>query len=312
VDEARQNCERALALNRHLVETLITMGRIDNGTGRYNQAVARFLQTIELDRRNPDAFEGLGRAYSELGDLEKAEATYQKAVELRPGDWNAYKQLGLYYYRQADYRSAIAQFDTVVSLTPDNAHGYANLGAFHYFLGEYQSAKAAWGRALQLDPNRASVQTNLAKLAFEEGEFEEARSRYESIVETSDSSFIAWGNLAATYNKLGDKLKSVEAYKMAETLVAENIKVNPKRANLRTHYAHYLAWQGKAEKAAGELAKAVELEPDDPDVLIRAAQTWAHLGDREHARSLVDRALELGYSRHALNRVESLRTLVTQ
>jgi tetratricopeptide (TPR) repeat protein len=59
VDKAVESCQRALESNDQLVEVHVTLGHINGGTGKYEEAVKNYTAALEVDARNADAFAGL-------------------------------------------------------------------------------------------------------------------------------------------------------------------------------------------------------------------------------------------------------------
>jgi len=60
----------------------------------------------------------LGIAYSRSGDLEKAQASLQRAVEINPRQPVAYNELGMVYRRKGDFTAARASYEKALALYP--------------------------------------------------------------------------------------------------------------------------------------------------------------------------------------------------
>lgn len=77
----------------------------------------------------------------------------------------------------------------------------------------------------------------------------------------------------------------------ADELLAQAVKVFPQDAEARHHYAEAL-WQRHERAAALEQAdKALTLSPDDPKILLQAAQMRIAMGQVSEAGGLIDRAI---------------------
>ncbi|MFN7922066.1 MAG: tetratricopeptide repeat protein [Bryobacteraceae bacterium] len=309
VEQAISSGRKGVELNSGLPETHVSIGRIHLGTGRNQEALTDFEKALSIDDRNTEAYQGLATAYANLKQYEKAEATYRKAIALRPGDWNGYRQLGLYYYQRGDYDHAIEQYERVVSLAPDNAMGYVNLGVLHFLKGSFEKARANWQRALELDPDRVSTLQNLAKLEDETGKTGRAIELWQHALKVNPRSFRIWQSLAAAYERTGDRERKREALNEAIRLVEAEILVNPNQADLYTYLAHYRAMAGSGS-FEDLLQKAIKLAPNNPDVLVRAAETYAMTGQEQRALDYIRSAMANGYSADALKQSRTLRALI--
>lgn len=80
-------------------------------------------------------------------------------------------------------------------------------------------------------------------------------------------------------------------YARADELLAQAVKVFPQDAEARHHYAEAL-WQRQQHVAALEqIDKALNLSPDDPAILLQAAQMRIAMGEASQAGKLIDRAI---------------------
>jgi tetratricopeptide (TPR) repeat protein len=78
----------------------------------------------------------------------------------------------------------------------------------------------------------------------------------------------------------------------ADDLLAQAVKVFPQDADARYHYAEVLWHRGERASALEQIDKAVELAPDDPKLLIRAAQMRIAMDTPNDAAELVERAID--------------------
>ncbi len=73
-----QQEERAVRENRFGVDVA--------GRGLWREAIYRWEKAVELDPRNPKAFNNLGVAYERVGKFEEALDAYERALELLPSN----------------------------------------------------------------------------------------------------------------------------------------------------------------------------------------------------------------------------------
>ena len=312
LDKALTSCKRALELNPSLPGAYIVLGRIHLENGRYDEAQKDFEKALTFDSRDSQGYQGLAQAYEGLKRYDQAEATYRKAIALRPEDWNGYRQFGLYYYRRRDFDRAIEQYRQVVALTPDNAQGYTNLGAFQILKGATLDAQKSLARALQLDPDRVSTIANLAKLYFDQGLYPKAIELYQRAAKLNAGDFRMPGSLGIAYKRSGDDAHARAPLESAIRLVDGELRVNPKRAELYSYQGLYLAALGRSGEANAASQRALELAPDDTDILVRTAETQASMGNNEHALALLRKLGVKGYPLTKLKNSAPLRPLLTK
>ena len=295
--KAKVNCESALAADAHLAEGHTCLGNLYNDTGKYHDAVDEFQRAVTLDPGSAESLNGLAVAYDRLGDAGAAEATYKKAIAVRPQYWAVYSWLGAFYAGRARYADAAAQFQQVIRLRPDNNRGYYNLGGTYILEGRYDDAIAALSRSIELLPTM-SAYSNLGAAYFYCRRYTEAAAMYEKARALDDQDYLNWGNLAdAQYWSPEQRKESTQAYTTAIRLARERVRVNPKDATALAYMATYSAMIGDKTAALDELHKALELAPQDSDVMFRAAQVYNHLGDKRETWAWLQKAVAANYSK---------------
>lgn len=289
IAKTREFADTALRRDPHAFEVHLTLGRLANGTGKYDTAIKEFETALAADPRNLAAYVGLGKAFLELGNAPKAESSYLKAVTLNSGDWNAYKQLGLFYYRQGDYAKAIDNFDKVLDLSPDNAQAHNNLGVFHYRLGHVEEARNHWAESLAIEP-RASTYSNLGKLEYDAENYAAALENYSKAAafEPSHRIYESMGSIARRQGKAD---LAGNYYGKAIELVRQELLARPGDGDLQSYLAHYLALSGDKD-GASTILKGLEHDASaEPARLLRNAESYLLMGDTANAKRLAEHAL---------------------
>ena len=298
VDLGRRACERALRLNDLLSPVHVTLGLLDAGTGRPEQAVEAFRTALRLDPASAMARRGLAESLAKLGETGQAERTFQEAIALRPSDWASYNALGRFYFDEGRFQEAAEQFRRVVEIAPGNVRGYSNLGSIYHLQGLHLEAREMLDRAVAIQPT-ASGLSNLATVQFFLGDYPATARTLERAVELGGRSYRIWQNLGAAYYWAPDERPRAEAaYRRAVGLAEEALAVNPRDATLLADLGECRAMLGEGAAARERISRALELAPSDINVLYRAASIEEQLGDRAAALAHLGDALRGGYSRH--------------
>ena len=295
IPKSQEACTKAINLGNSGAAGHVCLGVLDNGTGKYEDAVQQFRSATELDPSDQDAYVGLGKAYEILGKTQDAESTYKKMIALRPNYWRGYNVLGAYYLSQAQYDDASKMFQKVVELTPESFRGYSNLGATLLYEAKYADAIKPLEQALAIRPT-ADTYTNIGTAYYYQHRYHEAAESYEKAVHMNDKDYTLWGNLAEAYYLDGERPKARAAFERGIALARQGLTVNNRDPDLLSALAKYYGMTDNRAQALAYLNQAVELSKSDKEILFSAATIYNHLGDKGQALEWLGKALRSGYS----------------
>src|SRR5271166_4278576 len=297
VAKSSHNCEKALQLNPDLVEGHICMGRLYNGTGKYDKAVEEFQRAVQAEPTSEDALRGLADVYSSLNNFAAAEATYKKAIALRPNYWAVYNWLGAFYFGQNRYSDAAAAFLQATQLAPSNYFGYFNLGAAYVAEARYQDALDAFQRSLDLRPS-SDAYGNLGYTYTLMRRFPDAIAAMQQALKIDDGDWLNWGNLGDALYWSGDRRsEAAAAYRKAISIALPKLEVNPQDDYVLGYLADYSAMAGDRQVALDYLQRAMKVAPNKGEILFRAAIVYNHFKQTDQALSSLKKAVDAGYSR---------------
>jgi len=297
VGKARGACERAVALDDSMAGGHNCLGMVFNATGRHELAVAQFRRALQLEPTSDAAYRGLGLAYEQLGNLPQAEQTYRQAIAFRPEYWAGYNWLGNFYFHSGRNEDAIAMFQKVTLLAPENSRGFYNLGGMQIQAGHWPEAEQSLKQSLALRETGAAY-SNLGTIYFYERRSAEAIQAFEAAVKASPKEEYTWGNLADAYRwSPGESPRALATYQQATALAEEELRVNPRRADVLANLALYRAKTGKPAAAVRTIEQALRLTPQDPTVLYSAAVVHHLAGSTNAALDWLNKAVERGYPR---------------
>jgi tetratricopeptide (TPR) repeat protein/tRNA A-37 threonylcarbamoyl transferase component Bud32 len=308
IAKSNQACSKAIDLGNAGASGHVCLGVIDNGTGKYEDAVKQFQSAVELDASNGDAYMGLANAYDRLGKTQDAENTYKKIISLRPNYWLGYNLLGAFYLRQAQYDDASKMFQRVADLTPESFRGYANLGATLLYEAKYAEAIKPLEQSLSIRAT-AGAYSNLGTAYYYQHRFKDSAQTYEKAVQLNDKDYSLWGNMGEAYYLDGDRPKARVAFEKATAIAKEALAVNDRDPDLLDALAKYSAMLDDRDHALAYLSRAVDQSKSDKDVLFSAASIYNRLGDKGQALEWLAKALRAGYSPEMIRRQPDLDNL---
>jgi eukaryotic-like serine/threonine-protein kinase len=298
IQEALENCERALKLNPELPSAYVTLGSLHTLTGNNELALAEFQKAVALDGRNPDAAIGVAWSYEQAGRLEEAEAEYKRAAVLNGSDWSNRNELALFYDRHGRYADAIEQVKQAIASSQDNPMLYFNLGAFYLDSGNtawFPLAEDALRKSLTLGESNGGY-GNLALLYLYEKRYAEAAAASEKAIALDKQQILTWRFAELAYRWLGNRQKADAAMNQIENLARAQTAMNPRSAQDQSWLGLAYAKKGLCEQVNPHIEAALSLSPGDSQIVVNAVEAYNHCADETTAEKLIEKARQNGVS----------------
>lgn len=221
---------------------------------QYGNAMA-FCDKLLEGGPNPGAYDLKARVEAARGKLAKAEALFFKAKEIEPRWRDPYQMVGAMYLRAGKPEVAVQKFKQALKESPENIGNAYVLGML------YQ----------------------------EQGKIEEAAEMYEYVLERDMNFLPAVNNLAYLYaDSYTEKDKLNRALSLALRAAGRSSS-----ATLDT-----LGWvyfkTGNSSMALSTLLRAMEMDNEDPVIILHLAQVHAAMGAVDQARSLAEKVVDFG------------------
>lgn len=254
LDAADTAYRAAVALKPDHVQALNNLGFLALSRGRASVAVDWLNRALALRPDFAEAQNNLGSALARLNRPEAALAAFARAVALKPGLVAAQVNIGNLHLEQGRQAQAVAAFEAALRIAPTHVEALDALGTALRLSGRADEAIAAHRRALELAPDRPDALFSLGQALKRAGRVEEAIAAYEAALARAPDHARAANALGIALQDLGRIDAAAAAYRRA------------------------LAIQPDFAECSLNLARAVPLSPDDPQVQamvrqIRASET---------------------------------------
>jgi len=263
LDEAIAAFLQAIQLDPKYVAAYNNLGNALKEQGKLEDAIAAYRQVIQLDPKLAAGYSNLGIALKEQGKLEEAIIAYRQAIELDPKYVAAYNNLGVVLSDQGKLEEAIAAFRQAIELDPKYANAYNNLGIALKEQGKIEEAIAAYRQAIQLDPKNPGVYNGLGIALYDARKIEEAIAAYRQAIQFDSKNPGVYNNLGLALKEQGKLDEAETAYKQALAL-PDYKSVNPTTAHTAAHnnLGILLQQQGKLDAAIAEFEQAIAIDPN--------------------------------------------------
>jgi tetratricopeptide (TPR) repeat protein len=122
--------------------------------GKYQQAIDKFDEAIQLDPNHAKSYYNRGLAYAELGEYRWAIRNFYKAIALDLNNANDaiyYTYVGSAWASQGLHWQAIPIYGYAIQKDPDYALAYNKRALARYYLGLHKEQKADEAKACSLD-----------------------------------------------------------------------------------------------------------------------------------------------------------------
>lgn len=142
------------------------LNRPEEARQQWDQALARYEQSLVLDQEFPQTYLLLGDLYRTRGELSQTAAAYERALTLQPKQPQVWNALGVVYAQLGRLDDAIVASQEALRYQPNDAGIHRNLAMLYEQAGRTQEALAEAKRARELasETDRAILDQMIARL----------------------------------------------------------------------------------------------------------------------------------------------------
>jgi tetratricopeptide (TPR) repeat protein len=262
------------------VQQLYEQAKVDEKSGRPDEAIRKYEQIIKLDPKLAAAYNNLGRLYYQQGRLDDAVKPLRQASQLEPKLEPPRALLGFVLFQRQDFEGARRELRIASQLNPSDRSVRLFLARTLVELKDFDGALEILSKLLRDDPNNTEalytlggVYSSLAEITI---------GKIQTVDPNSYLLELLLGKVAEIKQVYPD---AAEHYKRA-------IERAPDVPDLYYRYAHALWAAGNSETALAAYKRALEQNPYD----YRAEWETARIllaDNPEEALRLTSRALEL-------------------
>lgn len=269
---------------------------------------------------NPSSIAAVGAlciAYHADMFFDLAERCYEVAADLAPDDWRWIYNRAVIQSERGGGEALLVNLRTVVERAPQLGPAWLRLGEAEFKAGRYDEAAAAWQRARDVPaaapdtasprhvtevPLSAYASLGLARIALVRGEVDAARALLEQVAAVTPDFGSALRLLADSYRRLGRESEAARLVYRAGRLppftpYADPVIDDLARESRNSIFLLRLASEANlsinAEWGEYLTRRALEFDPNNPEVVLKLARILRTAERNEEALMLFERYKEM-------------------
>ena len=272
-------------------------GALFNRPDLMAQAIEELKLALQYDPTSSYLSLELADLYASTGRWQNALQEAEDDVKSHPNDLAARKLLGRLYLRlltpergqpQApeDLQArAVKQFEQVIERDPKDISSYLILAQLYRVGGDNAKAEAILKKAVAMQPDSAEANTNLALLYVDLGQFRAAIDLLKEVANDKADSQV-WSTLAYAYEQVQNYKDAANAYNRA-------LEGDPDNAAFRKGLGQALLLSKQYDLAREQFQALIDANPRDIESYLRLSQTYRVQKKYDLARQSLAKALEL-------------------
>ncbi|UCD94752.1 MAG: tetratricopeptide repeat protein [Candidatus Zixiibacteriota bacterium] len=244
------------------------------------------LKALALDDNLAEAHASLGLTLDNEEKYEEAEQKFKRAIELNPGYVWAHTWYSSLLRDMGRRDEGLKELEIAYELDPINIVTILNLAMKKRDSREWDDAEELYKRALEIEPNPRSY-SRYAEFLYYVGRTEDVIAVYSKAIEEFPKSKDAYLDLAYTYANAGDIDNAMQTIDRYADYATDEVILHHWRGDI------FLWSLDRYDEALGYYNKALEIRPDDPDVLYDVAALYSIVGDFKGALETANKYVEL-------------------
>ena len=268
------------------LEYLSTIGSIYVKSNEDEKALPYYQRIIELFPHSVSAMNGIGAIYRRLKRYDESIEILQRALNENKDVANVYYTLGFTYREMGLYDEAIECFENVIDENANDVLAYNHLGSIYSAKGDFQKAIEIFKHGLQIDQNHPILNYNIAHCFESLEQYPDAIRSYETALKTKP----VWNEAIRDFSNL---LLTCNKTKEAQNIVQRSLRLYPNDANMLCILGKIFLTQFDFDSAEKTFKKAKDINPKDVAILSGFAEALEKGEKNQEALDTLEEALNM-------------------
>ncbi|HLI10686.1 MAG TPA: tetratricopeptide repeat protein [Alphaproteobacteria bacterium] len=293
--------QRAIERKADSADYFANLGAALQKLERLAEAEAAYEKTLALNPSQTETLTNLALIHEKEGRTAEAVACCRKAVAVRPDLMKAYRKAVDLLLAATRYEEAAEWLEALLARWPDDAAALSNLGFCYDQIGADAKAEEAYRQAIALKPDAPEFLNNLGVLLRRQGRLDEAKPILERAMAAGAGAWESELHHAGWLANMGD-------LHGAAKILLPYVETHGDDVKALAYLGSVLCRSGRCSEAYRWLVKALELDPDNAELVCLLGAAFLGLKDQWQAEAAFRRSLELkpGYIDAHLNLCEIL------
>ncbi len=254
LEEAADNCQRAIAINPGYGPAYYRLGVIQEKMGRPDNAMLSYRTALQCRSDLALVHYRLGGLLLRRGQSPEAASHFRNAIQGQPDFAAPYRGLGIALARDRHTAEANAAFEQALRLGPNDAGAHNDFANALVEQQHFAEAKFHYEKALHLSPHFAETHFNYANLLREHGQAADACTHYRRAIGLAPADADSRYGLGVALEQLGRIGEALDSYNVA-------LQLNPSHAEAHYNVGALLFNRGQWVEAREHFAAAARIKP---------------------------------------------------
>lgn len=274
--------------NRMDSNHLISFGNALARSGNVNEALIQYNAVLKKDPKNTGAISGRAACFFELRKYDEAIREYQRILKFEKNDVKALLESTRSMVGKNDIRSAERTFARAMKIAPQDPTAFIYRGSMYAAIKQFDRSFQDFGQAINLNPRSVEAYRARGQAYEAQGNLKKALLDYDTVIRLSGDKHRVEMLLAEArlYNAL-------KAPGKAEELLRKASSSNPDSKEIKVALASQLIQSGKFDQSIIESNKALALDANYPEALLRRGIAFFKKGESDRAFDDLTAAIRL-------------------
>ena len=217
------------------------------GAGNFKMAAKGFVEVINLDNQNKEAYNNLGTVFKATKDYDDAKKNFEKSIKIDPNFVHAITNLGNLYFELNDYEKAIETLKKAININNKNAFAYYNLGLVYQSIGQHREAINQLKKVLELNPTNTNADKLISRMTKYKKDcphLKDMENKLNNLELTDFQKIQIYFSLGKAYEDIKDYNKSFKYISLANENKRRLLNYSLKNEiqsfkNLKTYFENY-------------------------------------------------------------------------
>jgi Tfp pilus assembly protein PilF len=264
---AKSHLSTAVAINPDLRMAHEMLGNIYREDGQLDLARPQYEAASRLDPYDANNWYYLGLVDQLLNRVQDAVAAYIQSLQLEPKNAPCNMNLGVAYLTLGQTDDAVRYLTIATQQDPQTSDGWSNLGVALDTKGQTGRAEGAYRQALELAPGSIPVLQNLGSNLIAQGKSSEAIAVFEQLIRKSDTAGVhkRYGDALALAHRDDEAIVQYENA-LAKQPTYYQAMSGMGFATIDAYHAGLELDESKRHAAVDLWQKSLRLQPNQPQV----------------------------------------------